>query len=301
MTAEKHSLARTREKQTAIDAALPPIAVLAIGKPTVLRYVDLDGVAQTLDYRDLIDRDPWPIPMPIDREGYGSVDTSHQFWATGYGDWLNVRAAVQRYAVESKAGRLFDFGCASGRFLRHVLTFSELEPIGCDFAPANVDWVKRHLPDRVQVVLNSVEPKLPFPDNHFDVVTAFSVFTHIDSGDEQWLLELRRIVRPDGLLYVTIQNQAAWDKVIDRPGSLEHMRNANNVAGNLHVGEELFKRPMPSDRIVFRMSNANIYNCNVWLTDEYVRKHWSRHFGILQIAANAHTGFQSVVIMRSIH
>ena len=38
-----------------------------------------------------------PIPMPVDREGYCSVEHSSRYWATGYSDWLNVREAVKRY------------------------------------------------------------------------------------------------------------------------------------------------------------------------------------------------------------
>ena len=42
----------------------------------------------------------------------------------------------------------------------------------------------------------------------------------------------------------------------------------------------------------------DIYNCNVWMSNDYIRKNWSRYFEIMDIASNAHTGFQSVVIMK---
>lgn len=135
---------------------------------------DLDGAEQVIDYGELACADPYPIPVPIDREGYATVDTSHQFWATGYGDWLNVQQALKAHRGD-KPSRLFEFGCATGGFLRHVMLFSDLEPTGSDFAPANVEWVKRRLPTDIGIGLNSSKPSLPYPDNHFDVVTAFSV------------------------------------------------------------------------------------------------------------------------------
>ncbi len=289
---------QVRQKPTEVDHALPAVAILAEGKHTVLRYVDLEGIDRTLDYRELTRSDPYPIPMPVDREGYGTIEHSHQYWATGYGDWLNVNEALKRYCQIDRPKRLFDFGCATGRFLRHILLFSDLEPSGCDFAPANVDWMKQHLPETIKVILNTSEPGLPYPDHHFDVVTAFSVFTHIDADEEAWLLELRRITHPDGILYLTIHNQATWDKVIERPGSFDHMLHANSVAGNIPVTKELFCNPMPADRIVFRMSNANVYNCSVWFSNAHIEKKWTQHFHILQIANSAHTGFQSPVILR---
>lgn len=290
----------TREKHTDIENVLPPIADLVIGQPhTTLRYIDLDGGDHRFQYRDLIDKDPYPIPMPVDREGYCTLETSHQYWASGYCDWMNVEEAIKRFWTSARPPeKLYDFGCATGRFLRHVMTFSDLEPHGSDLAPANVNWVKRHLPDQIKVVSNSAKPELPFADGSFDIVTAFSVFTHIDEGEADWLQELGRVVRPDGLLYLTIQNQATWDMVNDRPRSYERMEQANSVDGNIPITRELFAAPMPEERIVMRMSAADVYNCNVWHTNDYIRQHWSRDFEILQIADNAHTAYQSPVIMQ---
>ncbi|MEM9409817.1 MAG: class I SAM-dependent methyltransferase [Planctomycetota bacterium] len=298
MRAPNNPDGQTREKATDLETVLPPVSKLIENSHSILNYVDLDGRDQKLDYRELAAQDPYPIPMPVDREGYGSVETSNQFWATGYGDWLNVKEAMRRFDVSSENGKLFDFGCASGRFLRHVATFSELESQGCDFAPANVAWVQKYLPDNISVTLNTSRPDLPFGDGEFDVVTAFSVFTHIDQGEEDWLAELTRITKPNGILYLTIQNEAAWEKVNHRPGALEHLSRANLIEGNLKVSNETFDGPMPQDKIVFRMSDQDVYSCNVWHTNEYVLRNWSKHIEVLQIASCGHTGYQSPVIAK---
>ena len=268
------------------------------GSYSILRYVDLDGQLQKLDYKHLTEKDPYPLPLPVDREGYCSIEQSAQYWATGHGDWINVQEAINRFAKRAPR-RIFDFGCATGRFLRHVHLFGGLETHGSDLAPANVDWVGKYLPEPINVVANTTDPELPYDDNFFDVVTAFSVFSHIDDGANEWLAELSRITHPDGVLYLTIQNQAAWSAVNDRPGSLEHLQKANSVPGNIFVSKDLFDGSMPSERIVFRMSQDNTYNRNVWLTNDYVREHWSQMFDVLMIADNAHTCFQAPVIMRT--
>lgn len=288
----------TRQKHTSPDQVLPAVSDLVADKQyTILRYIDLDGQLQELDYRQLCSDDPFPIPMPVDREGYGTIETSPNYWATGYGDWLNVLEAIRRFG-HKEMSKLFDFGCATGRFLRHVAVSERLEPHGSDFAPANVEWVDRHFGGNLDVVLNTSNVELPYSDDFFDVVTAFSVFTHIQNGDIDWLRELIRITKPDGFLYLTIQNEATWSKVIDRPGSLDHLQRANHIVGNIHVSEELFRQPMLSDRIVLKMSKDDIYNCNVWTSTEYVTKNWGPHGEILWVANNAHTCFQSVVILK---
>ena len=301
ITAPRH----VRTKQSDIENTLPPVSVLLGDKEQYLQYVDLDGQPQKLAFRGLAAHDPWPIPMPIDRENYGSVESSANYWSTGYGDWLNVSEALERYVkpeqTDSKL-RLLDFGCATGRFLRHAWIFGgeKIDCWGCDFATANIDWMKRHLPRDIKTVLNTDIPHLPFPDDYFDICTAFSVMTHIDSMEDAWLLELRRVTNPNGLLYLTIQNEATWTKVADRPGSLDHLMRANLVPGNLEISEEVVRNEMPQDRIALRMSREDIYNCNVWHSNDYVRQNWSRYFEILHIADNGHTKYQSPCIMKPI-
>ncbi len=299
MSDSEHEINRAvRQKHTAIGKVLPPVAELIENqKYSVLRYVDLDGNEQSVDYKELGRLDNWPIPMPVDREGYGTVESSPHYWATGHGDWLNVCQAIARHC-QAQPQRLLDFGCATGRFLRHVHFFSDMESYGCDFAPANVNWIRKHFKDAINIELNSAEPRLPYEDHWFDVVTAFSVFTHIDVDSTRWLDELLRITAADGLLYLTIQNQASWNKVMDRPGSFEHLSRANRIAGNIRVDEDLFQNKMPSNRIVFKMSEDDVYNCNVWCSDQYVRDNWLQNAELLGIANNAHTGFQSVVMLR---
>jgi len=203
-----------REKHTTPDDVLPsPAEIIPDDYNAVLNYVNLDGEPQKLEYRNLAKLDPMPVPMPVDREHYGTLENSAHYWATGHGDWLNVCEAIERYmdlTGKTQPLRLMDFGCATGRFLRHSYVFGKekIDNWGCDFAPTNVAWSKQHLTPEIKIILNSSTPHLPFADGFFDVVTAFSVFTHINLLEDAWLLELRRITKPNGLLYLTIQNEA---------------------------------------------------------------------------------------------
>lgn len=297
------ALPSVRQKTTDVDNALAPVAQLLSDDNHLLWYTDLDGQQKQLDFQELSAADPWPLPMPIDREGYCTVEFTPRYWATGHSDWLNVCDAIDRYLpqrpVEGEKLRLLDFGCATGRFLRHAHSFAgdRTDVWGCDFAIENINWVKRYLSEDIKIFLNNANPHLPFPDGYFDVITAFSVMTHIDHFEDAWLLELRRITKPGGLLYLTTQNEATWPLLNERPDSLQHLQQANNIPGNLHVCKELFAGEMPAERIVFRMTDDPFYNCNVWVSSDYVRKNWSRFFDIHHIADNSHTSYQSPVIM----
>jgi SAM-dependent methyltransferase len=292
------------EKATDIGNVLPSVAELVQDREETLQaYRNLDGEIQQFDYRQVAAQDTYAMPMPVDREGYGTVASTPNFWATGHCDWMNVNEAIGRYLKVSKASRplrLLDFGCASCRFLRHVAVFGgeNFDPWGCDFAVENVNWNKRHLPPSIKTFLNNANPHLPFPDGYFDVITAFSVFTHIDHFEDAWLLELRRITRPGGLLYLTVQNDSMWANSSSDEGYINHLSRANKIEGNpIHVTPEIFDAPMPQDRLVFRMSKSSVYNCNVWHQDEYLQNNWGRYFKIHAIANQGHNNRQSPVMM----
>jgi len=294
-----------RQKKSDTEHVLPPVSdLLKDEHDRSFTYTDLHGESVKLDLMEFAYQDANPLPMPIDREGYCSQEMTHRFWATGFSDWRNVLDAQRRFLTPvegNKKIRLLDFGCASGRLLRHALTFSpeDVEPWGCDFAPANIQWMKRHLPKSLRSFVNTAVPHLPFEDNYFDAVTAFSVFTHIGQLEEAWLLELRRITRPGGILYLTVQNDASWTRVLKRPSAFKRLKKANEFENELTVNEELFSSAMPKPRIVFLMPGVENYSYNVWHSNQYIKDSWGQYFEVLDIAANAHVNYQSVAILRS--
>lgn len=64
------------------------------------------------------------------------------------------------------------------------------------------------------------EPPLPQPDGHFDLVCAISPFTRLADRWSEWLLELHRVLAPEGLLVATVFGKhlcerltgEAWDE-----------------------------------------------------------------------------------------
>lgn len=95
---------------------------------------------------------------------------------------------------------ILDFGCGCGRILRHMDKLPGTAFHGLDADRDLVRWCQEHL-GFAEVSLNPARPPTSFPNDFFDAVYAFSVFTHMPAAAQKaWLQEFHRILRPSGLL-----------------------------------------------------------------------------------------------------
>lgn len=133
----------------------------------------------------------------------------------GHSDVSAVREAFEFYrlvkAFSSKMqieiGRnttILDFGSGWGRIVRPFMARTELKNLyGLEPNPLFVQ-VARALNPYVAFVAGGYEPPTVFGDRKFDIVVAWSVFTHLPIQlARQWLEEFARIVKPGGLVFVT--------------------------------------------------------------------------------------------------
>src|SRR4029079_2721503 len=137
-------------------------------------------------------------------------------------------------------------------------------------------------PESIRVFLNTIHPHLPIADASLDVVTAFSVFTHIDQLELAWLLELRRITKPSGVLYVTVHDEQTWDNLPNNPHLL------NGLKQSAGFRDTLLGAAMPEERLAFSWTADNHYNCNVFHSEAYIRRVWGRFFRILSFKPRYH-------------
>ena len=110
------------------------------------------------------------------------------------------RARLERLLPEDwswEGKRILDFGCGAGRTLRHFLDEARAaEFYGCDIDSPSIAWLSEHLSPPFHVFESGELPSLPQPDGFFDLVYAFSVFTHLGDEWAGWLLELHRVLKP---------------------------------------------------------------------------------------------------------
>jgi SAM-dependent methyltransferase len=113
---------------------------------------------------------------------------------------------------------VLDFGCGAGRTLRHFLGRADkAEFWGCDIDEPSIAWIRQHLSPPLRVFSNAPAPPLEVADGSFDLVYVISVFTHLVDFWAEWLLELHRVLAPDGLLLVTFMGEGAMAWVTDEP------------------------------------------------------------------------------------
>lgn len=245
-----------------------------------------------------LERDPHPLPATADREGYHD-DRHLDYWLSGLEDFLRVRAALARHGrVLAAPFSYLDFGCASGRVLRHfVCQVPGLDVWGTDLNEGHVNWLLRHLPGAVKAFQCTALPFLPLQDESLDLVTAFSVFTHIDEFETAWLLELRRALRPGGMAYVTVHTDDTWGRM--KPGLAAYDNTFANRESipEYRVRPELFQAPMPREKTVFRWRSSHLYNTNVFLSKRHIRDVWGRFYEVLEIIPQG-SSYQDVIVLR---
>ncbi len=116
--------------------------------------------------------------------------------------------------------RILEWGCGPGRVIRHLPSLlPDSEIYGSDYNDESVEWCKTAIPN-VKFTHNQLRPPLPFEDNLFDVVYAISVITHLsEQGNIDWITELSRILKPDGILVLWSNGDSIADFLL--PGERE--------------------------------------------------------------------------------
>jgi len=130
------------------------------------------------------------------------VDTAlyDRFFDTEDRHWWFVgrrRLVTDLLARAGARGRILDLGCGTGGVLQHLGPFGSA--IGLDPAVEAAQYCRRR--DVPMVVGSGLE--LPFADASFDVVLALDVIEHVPD-DVALLREVRRVLRPGGVLLVTV-------------------------------------------------------------------------------------------------
>jgi SAM-dependent methyltransferase len=116
--------------------------------------------------------------------------------------WFVGRRKVFLELLDRKPPRdaeILDFGCGTGAFLEYLDRFGSV--IGVDADESAVSFC--HARGRTEVLHAPLGSRLPFSDGAFDVVTTLDVIEHIED-DVAALAELRRVLRPGGLLLVAV-------------------------------------------------------------------------------------------------
>jgi ubiquinone/menaquinone biosynthesis C-methylase UbiE len=113
-----------------------------------------------------------------------------------------VRERMKRLAKTTGGGRLLDIGCGTGFILSIAAPFFD-EVCGIDITPAMLERARRMAKSEKIRNIKLVEATCddaPFPDAHFDVVSAYGVLHHLPELQPTFK-EVRRVLKKKGVFY----------------------------------------------------------------------------------------------------
>lgn len=121
-----------------------------------------------------------------------------------------IDALIAEQFAELPAGsKVLDVGCGTGEHLQRAID-AKLEANGLEPAPAMLEIARRNVPEAD--IRQGVATSLPYPDGQFDLLIMVEVLRYLDRPDtEKALAEARRVLKPEGRLFVTLVNRWALD------------------------------------------------------------------------------------------
>lgn len=261
-------------------------------------HTPFDMFDEKPDFDALAAMDTYPLPTTSDREGYHG-ERHLDYWMSGLRDYMMIYKLLGRYGLQlPDPVSILDMGCASGRVLRHfMIREKNAELWAMDINIRHVEWVRRHLDRSVRIFHGTVMPSLPLADNSLSLIYAFSVFTHINLLESTWLLELRRVLKPGGIAYLTIHSDRTWKNLNPDWPIYKALLDSSQFISEYTVTKEFLQGPMPKEKTVFTYITDKTYNTNVFHHSDYIRNLWGRYFEVIDIVEAVHD-YQDAVLLR---
>ena len=213
-------------------------------------------------WADLFDRTQIkpPVPPAILRYRVSELLSVDRFLQIGEACADLIQQCVDDMDFDfANAQRVLDFGCGCGRTFRWLLPKYSGEFHGVDVDTEAIDWCNQHLHPG-HFLACAPDPPLPYPADYFDVVYCFSVFTHLnESMQDAWLTELNRILKPEGVLLLTIFSEHA------REGLDAEGQSTLQAAGFLHRRTKKLKGLVPEwYQTTLHLSEYMIHRLAAW-------------------------------------
>lgn len=232
---------------------------------------------------------PLPISFPVPPEGLrrrimGWQSSQELFLRSGLalvGSFLGS-SLVHRGPTPFR--RVLDWGCGCGRLARFLLALEKgrFRTYGADIDRQAILWCHLFLsPGRFMPI--DLYPPMPYPNGFFDLVFASSVFTHLPWEDQQkWLIELDRVLAPEGLLVASTQGELAA-RLSLRPEEFVSFQQKGICDTEW-------------DGTLGQVAPPGYYR-RVYQTREFTEHEWGRWFQVLNYVEGMVGHFQDLVVL----
>ena len=170
--------------------------------------------------------------------------------------------------------RLLDVGCGSGVFLHNMRITTGCEVYGVDFSQAAARIAKQDY--GIDIFAGSLLES-PFPDSHFDLITAWSCLEHVNNPS-QVLAKVFDLLKPNGWCVIQTPNfnsfnarlfKSKWYHLdcprhlyIYTPKTITHLLKKNGLPVQKVFYDKTSKGILGSLQYVVYGDNYNISHCN---------------------------------------
>ena len=256
-----------------------------------IRYQDFKRKVRRLDKREgnhPIDISGIPIPPAELRFRVHGNLSQKAFLNVGRQVANNIRNCVERVGGEwSSFKDILDFGCGSARIIRYFLAEDAGKNFtGIDINQELIEWCKVHI-HGIDWRLTPTHPPTPLADKSFDFIYGISVFTHLDRELQTlWLKELDRLIRPGGMILLTVHGAAYARRInLGEPKREELVEN-----GFLYLSGVTGKWKLDG--------LPDFYQTAIQTTDQ-VQQEWSEYFEILGHFEGGINELQDAVLLKA--
>ncbi|RDI99514.1 methyltransferase domain-containing protein [Dyella solisilvae] len=203
----------------------------------------------------------------------------------------NLESNFFRYTGRSiDDTRILDYGCGWGRLIRLMYKFTAPDKIyGCD------PWDKSIALCKEAALLGTIEQSeylptaLPFPEVKFDLIYAFSVFTHLsEQAAHAAMSACRRYIAHDGLMAITVRPRSYWDfhnEVRPRKVDAAELQQRHQMAGYAFSSDGKIS-----------IDGQPVYG-DASISLEYMERMWPQ-WSVVGTDAMLQDGFQTIVYLR---
>ncbi len=225
--------------------------------------------------------------------GVPTVEEGFRFYSH-----VSARAAEAGVALAPQS-RILDFGVGWGRMIRCFVR--EVDSANLYGVDVNDKFLTAARQTGVRANLHKITPRgrFDYEDGTFDVVYAYSVFTHLPKDiQELWLCEIHRVLRPGGVLVATTQPPRFVEAIA---GFTEAQRRKSawhrELAAQLAVAGDAGAILRDEGFLFLKTNNGTTYGDTI-MSPDYIARAWGTWFEVLDYLDEPRRFTQAVVTAR---
>lgn len=239
-------------------------------------------------------------PAELQSHTVGSAFDRTLVEAGNFYKYAKSACATHGHPIEPNS-QILDFGVSWGRIIRFFM--KDVEPDNLHGVDVDAKYLEAARETGVPGSLHRIDPlgRLPYDDGKFDLVYAYSVFTHLpENVQDHWLAEIARTLKPGGLLIATVEPPRFIDYFLRlRPEDKKLHPWHASLARKIHADGGMKARLQDKGFVYIPdRDGLNETYGDCAMTPAYAREHWGQYLEVLDFLDDRSRFWQAVVVAR---